>query len=218
MTVPHEYPWVFQRDDVDLLEDELDDLYASFTQEGSLQYKEQEILREQIETEEASDVALSSRLGFAEQEPRAEFSHSGRENASFEDVVSAWQRSPLPIQSHPFYQQAKAWMREVKPLARQEYEHGGPTAIEWFRVYANSNLVPLKIFWALCEEGREDEIGWQCAQEEYRLAQTYLLRILESLDHVHSSWDLQERVQQVRIQARALEHVLNSLLTRPSRR
>jgi len=218
MSAPNEYPWVFQRDDIDLLEDELDDLYTTFAQVGSLMYQEQEILREQIETEEASDQALARRLGLDEQKPRAQTLSSGREDATFEDVVSAWQKAPLPIQTHPFYQQAKAWMKEVKPMARQQYEGGGPTTMEWFRIYANSNLVPLKIFWALCEEGKEDETGWQCAQEEYRLAQIYLLRILESLERAHSSWDLQEDVQRVRNQGIELERILSGLLTRPQRR
>lgn len=177
LTPDDEYPWVFGRDEIDLLEDEIEDLFSQYgagsDQNGGV---EVHVLKEQIETEEKSDEELSARLGmnFLESTDRPERSKSFDER----------QRSPQRVgnmRMHPFYQKARLWAVELRKWAKHSYENGGAGTGDVFRIYANVNLVPIKLFTALHEEQHGDQIGLEVAEQEYQLAQTYLERILESL-------------------------------------
>jgi len=65
----HDYPWVFRRDEIDILEDELEDLYEAFHRSEDGSSFESAILGEQLDTQEQSDRELSRRLGFDILEP-----------------------------------------------------------------------------------------------------------------------------------------------------
>jgi hypothetical protein len=176
------YPWMFRRDEIDILEDELEDLYELYHQQGEAPSFESDILHEQLDTEERSDQELSGRLGFDVLEPPPDFMVSSRESSRAPiDPLAVWQQELSHVRAHPLYRQAKAFAALLKPGARHAYEQGGAYANEYFRIYANINLVPLKIFTAMCEELHDDILGLEIAAEEYRLALTYVERILESM-------------------------------------
>jgi hypothetical protein len=175
------YPWIFHRDEIDLLEDELEDLYEKYGRDsGSAKTFESAVLSEQMETEEQSDAQLSRRLGFDFFQKMSEslsFSPSEEAQIFKEDA----HKETEFIRSHALYQTAKAWAAGLRGFTKQKYEEGGPYASEYFRMYANLNLVPLKIFTALSEELHEDRVGFEVAQEAYQLSLIYLERIQESL-------------------------------------
>lgn len=214
-----DFPWVFRRDEIDILEDELEDLYETFHRERDVPSFESAILREQLDTEEQSDQALSGRLGFDVLEPPPDSVLSARESMPPPpDPISAWQQELSHVRVHPLFQKAKYWAAIVKPAARNGYEQGGAYVGECFRIYANVNLVVLKIFTALYEERYEDVVGFEIAYEEYRLALTYVGRILESMSFMtfafeHGSW-----IDAGRVGAQDLRSELQSTLQQLARR
>lgn len=207
-----EFPWVFRRDEIDILEDELEDLYEKYHRPEDAPSFESSVLAEQLDTEERSDQELSTRLGFDVLEPPPPSLVSSRDSATPSDIWSEWQEELVHVRSHPLYQQAKTWAVHVKPVAKRGYEQGGAYAGELFRVWANVNLVPLKIFTALCEEMHEDDIGYEIAREEYRLALTYIERILESMSLMIFTVELSSWIERGREMARKLQEALKSTL------
>lgn len=205
-------PWVFRRDEIDILEDELEDIYERYHRPGDVVSFESSVLYEQLDTEERSDHELSTRLGFDVLEPPPASMVSSRDLVAPLDLLSAWQEECSLMRSHPLYQQAKKWATEVKPIAKRGYEEGGVYAGELFRIYANVNLVPLKIFNAMCEEMHEDEVGNEIAREEYRLALTYLGRILESMNLMLFVQELAPWIELSRVHARELQGMILSAM------
>ena len=176
-----DYPWIFHRDEIDLLEDELEDLYETYDRDAeSSKTFESVVLSEQMETEEQSDAQLSRRLGvdfFQKISESSTFSFSEESQNPKED---SHQHTEF-IRSHPLYQKAKIWAVSLRSVTKQKYEEHGPYASEYFRIYANLNLIPLKIFMALSEEFHEDQVGFEVAQDAYQLSLVYLGRVQESL-------------------------------------
>src|SRR3989339_911379 len=149
------YPWIFHRDEIDLLEDELEDLYEKYGRDSeSLKTFESTILSEQMETEEQSDTQLSHRLGFDFFQKMSESSSfpPSEESQSFKED---FQQQTEFIRNHVLYQKAKTWATSLRSITKQKYEEAGPYASEYFRIYANVNLVPLKVFMGLSEEFHE---------------------------------------------------------------
>lgn len=214
----HDYPWVFHRDEVDILEDELEDLYQTFHQHVEDSSFESIILDEQLEMEERSDQELSGRLGFDVLEPPASVVSSRQHPIPTEDAFDSWYHDLHHVRSHPLYQKAKCWAAFVKPFVKRGYEQGDGYVGELFRVYANINLVPLKIFTALCEEMHEDELGWEIAVEEYRLALTYLERIGDSLSILGFASHGNEWVPTARASAETVREELIATISRLSGR
>ncbi len=207
----HDYPWVFRRDEIDILEDELEDLYEAFHRSEKRTSFESIVLGEQLETQERSDRDLSQRLGFDVLQPPPSTLLTSRESTEAPgETFELWQQELAHIRIHPLYQEAKRWAVRVKPVAKHGYEQGGGYAGECFRVYANVNLVPLKIFTALCEELHEDVVGWEIALEEYRLALTYVERILDSLSLMSLSVEMSDWVQTSKMEAVQLAEAIVS--------
>jgi len=176
-TPEDEYPWVFGRDDIDLLEDEIEDLFQQFGRGANKTSDvEVQVLQEQVETEERSDAELAERLGLSMLEPRADSTSPGGFHSS---ATSSPQIDNMRL--HPLYQRARAWAQELRAWSKAAYETGTPGKGDVFRVYANVNLVPIKLFTGLHEEQHGDAIGLEVAEQEYQLALTYLERIIESL-------------------------------------
>lgn len=224
-----DYPWVFRRNELDLLEDELEDLYERFSAGGGPDSVwqlsdtkdicfEVAILQEQLDTEERSDHELSARLGFDVLEELPEPLLSAREGSSHDSAAEHGSFDSQSVRTHPLYQQSRQWMNIVKPMAKDGYERGGPYAAEWFRVYANVNLIPLKVFTALSEEFLDDEVGFVVAQEEYQLALLYLQRILESMTLMTFDIEYAERLRVSRAQTEELRSALASQLLSLRRR
>ncbi|MBT5808176.1 hypothetical protein HOI18_02765 [Candidatus Uhrbacteria bacterium] len=172
-------PWLFHRDEVDLLEDQIEDLYHKH--QGPLtptMTMEQEVLSEQLQTEEHSDIDLSENFkeSFVDSMKRSKPQSFGETDIS----------SPLlglGAHRHPLYRQARDWSVVVYDYAKERYDDGVRTR-DVFRVYANVNLVPIKLSVALLEEVGEGVMPVEIAIHEYRLANVYLKRVVDCLAHV----------------------------------
>ncbi|MBI4592111.1 hypothetical protein HY733_01550 [Candidatus Uhrbacteria bacterium] len=207
---PHEqgYPWMFHRDEIDLLEDELEDLYETFPPDADPPTFETMVMREQWETEEQSEQELTSRLEGTLLEPLDPSLFSIRQVSACSDSDESWHHEMVQMRIHPFFQEAKRWVTFVKPLVKQRYEQAISDAPEWFRIYANLNMVLLKIFTGLCEERHGGEVGETLAWEAYQLAHTYVGRVAESFRLVSFCVEPQEWITQSRGQAEALRDTL----------
>lgn len=193
----HDYPWLFHRDEVDLLEDELEDLYATFACDPreTPQTDEAAVLREQWETEEFSDAELTLKLGLGMLHEQRQAPLTARGSVDDEDEEEEFVES---IRRHPLYQSARLWAAIVHDLSKAGYGRNDRFRRHFFRAYANVNLVPIKIFAALAEEMCDDPLGETVAEEEYLLALIYLDRVRRSLSaFLHSMEDFEsiERLQ-----------------------
>ncbi|MFA4845171.1 MAG: hypothetical protein WC654_01275 [Patescibacteria group bacterium] len=213
-----QYPWIFHRDEVDLLEDELEDLYAKYgsDSQGDSMSEEAVILQEQMDTEEQSDAEITLKLGMdmlhETRHPPNHPQHSSSQEEQDEDEFT------LFIRNHPLYQRARVWAGFLRSVAKIGYERGGERRRNFFRVYANVNLVPIKIFTALGEEMHEDRLGQIVAQEEYLLALIYLDRTRESLSHILYSVEEVEVIERLQTQGEIIKQALMSQLTTLRRR
>lgn len=201
----------------------MEDLYERYQHPAVTQDSfEAAVLREQWETQEQSDHELSERLGFDEPEEADDVEPTccDHDHSSCESEQEADFRLNALLHAHPLYRQANAWAALVRPQARRAHERTGGGALDLFRVYANVNLVPLKVFAALTEEAYGDDIGQTIAQEEYRLALTYIDRIQESLCLAALVCDTQAWIQTAQLDGRELRARLKeryeALRQRPS--
>ncbi len=205
------FPWLFHRDEVDLLEDELEDLYAKFAcdpQETPLTV-EAGILREQWETEEFSDAELTLKLGLGmlreRQAPDSSVEMSQDEVGEEEAFVQS-------IRQHPLYQSARLWAALIRDLAKAGYERQTHASRHFFRAYANVNLVPIKIFTALAEESCDDPLGQTVAEESYVLALIYLDRVRRSLSAILHSVEDAQSVQRLQSRGSLLQEAIEQQL------
>ncbi|MBI4437630.1 hypothetical protein HY631_01625 [Candidatus Uhrbacteria bacterium] len=200
-----DYPWFFRRDDVDLLEDELEDLYGKYgrgREDEPLSFEAQ-VLEEQMDTEEQSDADLALKLGMEKlREERSPSVHLGTPSLLEDDLEDDFTQS---IREHPLYRHARAWATQQSTFAKQGYERGGVHAGAFFRAYANVNLVPIKIFLALCEEDYGDRAGAIVAHEAFLLALTFLGRVRESLSSVLHSVEAFETLERLSASAHVIE-------------
>lgn len=168
------YPWIFRRDELDLLEDELEDLFDVHDQDAEPATFESLILKEQLFLQECSDRELSQRLGFdVSQEAQTMF--DTREPVDLQHSQELFQR----VQKDALYLQARDWFYLLNKQAKREYERGEADAAQMFEVYASTFVVPLKIFTSLTQSGYGDRVGLEIAEEEYRLVLYYLDKILQ---------------------------------------
>lgn len=178
MLEPHN-PWVFHRDELDVLEDEIEELHKQFPLTEDSASVESLVLQEQSDSEDASDAALSIKLGLASLdgisvaaiEERPELNDAYIEVAAGSDL----------FRRHPLYQRVRRWCASIRTYAKRGYDQHETYEEAYFRVYVNAHSVPVKVFTALCEESFSDSIGLEVAEEEYQLALLYVGRILSSL-------------------------------------
>lgn len=172
-------PWMFHRDELDVLEDEIDLLQQKFFSAVDLGVEtfEAVVLREQLDTEEASDTALSKRLGLTDESLSVE----SADGHLLEDAYVELSSGLDVFRRHPLYQFARTWSATVRTFSKAGYDEASYNAEAFFRAYVNAHTVPIKVFTALCEEAFVDAIGLEVAEQEYELALTYIGRILTSL-------------------------------------
>lgn len=183
----HNYPWLFRRDEIDLLEDEMEDLYAKHAQSDQerMLTPEAEVLNEQMETEEYSDAFLALTLGRGDHPSHHDSFFQSKQFFADHDCGS--EDLFVMIRQHPLFQAARHWAVDVRRFAKEGYTQNKVCRREFFRVYANVNLIPIKLFTALAEETQDDSVGQTVAQEAYALVLTYLERIDESFDVIRTS-------------------------------
>jgi hypothetical protein len=179
------HPWVFHRDDVDLLEDQLEDLYERFQSDSHSPISmEQEVLQEQLQTEEDSDAELSLLLGEAFMGSVCDHNTSWSSLSSFDSMKDSDQDDGVFDffrARDPLYLQVRSWSLGVFRYAQIQYFQKGNHSREVFRVYVNANLIPIKLATATQEACVDDRLAREIALKEYALACTYLERTLSDL-------------------------------------
>lgn len=177
------YPWVFRRDEVDLLEDQIEDLYERYESPEDKRTIEQEVFDEQLETEELFEENLKSKLAhdflvFGSSIMNSQEHH----DAPVDDELSSRYRQEAFRQ--PLYVHARKWALQVFTHAQKRYETQEYRTKDVFRVCANANFVPIKIALGLSEEFRDDAVGIEMALQEYQLVHIYIDRIIQSLERI----------------------------------
>ncbi|OGL95716.1 hypothetical protein A2348_03755 [Candidatus Uhrbacteria bacterium RIFOXYB12_FULL_58_10] len=180
--MPHDpaNPWLFRRDELDMLEDEIDGVFDLHEQSRDPVNRtmEETVIGEQTKTEDSYERRLSDVLGpdaLLEDEPHVcEHCKDGfPEGVALKDLLSK-KRDPLYVRSY-------LWATKVFVWARESYWKQGMRNRDMFRVNVNACLVPVKIAFALAEEGHGDAHAPSIAGLEYDLALVYLARTRESL-------------------------------------
>ncbi len=173
-------PWLFRRDEIDVLEEELDEIFHLHKHEddGIHFDMEEEVISEQTKTEEQFERRLSEMLG-----PTASLAaHSHictHCKDGFPDGVKMTEM--LVPERDPLYAQAYTWAVRVFYWARDCYWMNGMRNKDMFRVQINAYLVPVKIAFAQVEHHRKDPHATKIMDLEFDLALTYLRRTRVSL-------------------------------------
>ncbi len=178
-------PWLFRRDELDALEDQLDEVFDLHEQSrNQVQHSlEKGVIAEQTRTEDLYEQRLADLLG-----PESLASgDEGEDGHACENCQGTGIPEGVPIRDllgqrrDAIYVRAYAWSTKVFLWARDCYWEQGMRNRDMFRVNVNAYLVPVKIAFALTEEARGDEHSSAIASMEYELASTYLSRVRESL-------------------------------------
>lgn len=171
---------MFRRDDIDVLEDELDALFAAHDElpDGGQFDMEEALIREQVDTEEKFESELVGLIGFPMLQ-KTEHHTCGPLCDDLQQDVSLRELLKHDADQDPLYRRARDWARNVAKWARERYVHDRTSDV--YRVLINAYLVPVKIAFAQAELEREDEFSRPLAAKEYQLAGTYLVRIAESM-------------------------------------
>jgi len=172
--------WLFRRDEIDALEDELDEVFDLHERSDDSVNRsiEEAVIDEQERTEHAYEHKLADILGpdaRDEDEPHTcEHCQGGvPDGVAFKDMLSQDRDS--------LYARSYRWAVEVFAWAKDGYWQVGMRNRDMFRVLLNAYLVPVKVTFALSEAARDDEYASRIAGLEYDLAICYLSRTRESL-------------------------------------
>ena len=168
--------WAFRRDEFDLLEEAFEDTMERHEMgRGKKHACEAIVIREQEASEKASEAELTARLGVGWQEVSEGPCHvHGHE----ESLKSLRERVQEGVR-HPLYLQSLTWCLPLQRWSEAAYAKKPQTDL--YRILLNAPLIPIKIFFALCEEEHDDRFAPDVAEREYALAQTSAERILEAL-------------------------------------
>ena len=179
-------PWVFRRDELDALEDQLDEVFDLHEQSRNQVQRslEEGVISEQSRTEDLYEKRLADLLGT---ESIGDGGNDGGDGHACESCHGTGLPEGVPLRDllgqrrDAMYVRAYAWSTKVFSWAHDCYWEQGMRNRDMFRVNVNTYLVPVKIAFALVEEARGDEHSPAIAAMEYELASTYLSRVRESL-------------------------------------
>jgi hypothetical protein len=181
MTFLCDNPWIFHRDEIDLLEEELDELYRLHEPigEDSVSQMEDRILKEQLDTEEFSEAELTLQIGPDYLLPHTHLTYTDA-NSEDESLIQS-------LRDHayrdPLYARIYAWAKRAFVYASTRYLKEGVREEAVFRVYINAKIIPIKFVAAQTERLSGDSIGEQIAKKEGSLCLTYFERTLTSLEY-----------------------------------
>lgn len=180
MTFLCDNPWIVHRDEMDLLEEEVDDLFRRHGRPAGDLVAEMEtrVLREQTNTEELSAAEFDLQIG----EESVVFEADTSDHL-LQEPKTIQQSLRLQAMRDPVYVQVFQWSRRVYAYTTQRYQVEGDKKEELFRVHVNVNLVPLKCAAALLEQMGQDSLSQTMFEKERRLCEIYFLRTLDSLRH-----------------------------------
>lgn len=172
-------PWLFHRDEIDLLEEDMDDLYREqdAAAKGKAVRMEDLVLQEQLETEESSDAHLARSMG--------DVLAPSPTPVDLEEEHPATLREELQFQSErdPVYEQLYLWAQRVFAYTTKRYVTEGVRDEDVFRAHVNVKMAPIKFVAALCEFVPDDPVAEHIAAVERDLCFTYLTRTIDSLEH-----------------------------------
>lgn len=172
-------PWMFRRDEIDLLEEDMDDLYDLHdSAKEEQETMEQMLISEQLDTEESAEVEFTHQMDIKwllHKSPDQMNQRFEKDREEDEQDISFDPHRP------PYYEQMFRFVNEVFTFATEMHQKGGEPAELAFRVLINIKLVPIKCAIAVSEELHDDPMSLAVAKKEYCLALVYLDRVLISL-------------------------------------
>lgn len=200
---------MFERNEIDLLEEDLDDIYQEYepsTREPILKM-EGRVLQEQLETEAEFEADLALKIGpehlLRESSLDSEAKSFGKE--SLKDVLQAH------ASRDPIYERVYLWAKHVANYSHENYKHDKVHSEDAFRALVNVKMIPIKLACVRSEFSQRDSVSGQIAKKEQRLCLTYFTRTLQALQNLAFSGDeealilfqegetLQNKVQNERI-------------------
>lgn len=189
MTFLCDNPWMFHRDEIDLLEEEIDELYRQHesANEDSVSQMEMRLLKEQLDSEELSEAELTLQLG---PEYLLSHPHVCDPGDNPDDNIDAAEPDESVLQSlresayrDPLYSRIYLWAQQVFAYASKRYVAESVRDEGMFRAYLNVKMIPIKFVAFQTERLSGDSIGEQIAKKEGALCLTYFERTLNSLEH-----------------------------------
>jgi hypothetical protein len=186
------FPWSFERDEVDLLEEDIDEIYRTYqSPKGEVKTIEQAIILEQLETEERAEAEFSLMMGvkgfFKKSEEKTVWGYSSTEERVPEQSFSC------ETSRSPFYEHVFRFSEKVFVYAQDAYAHGGNKKEHAFRLRLNVKMIPIKCAVAMSEEMHDDPLSIAMAKKEYKLAIVYTERILISLAFLAADGDVRAK-------------------------
>ncbi len=187
---------MFRRDELDVLEDELDEVFHlhEHSHDPVAHEIEAGVIAEQEKTEDAFENKLADLLGPASLAPEAPHVCEHCKDG-FPDGVSL--KELVETDRDPLYAKAYAWAITVFAWSRESYWKHGMRNRDMFRVHVNAYLVPVKIAFGQAEENRDDAQAARIAGMEYELAALYLSRTRESLSNLRAMGLVREGLPQM---------------------
>ncbi len=163
--------WLFQRDEIDVLESELDVLWDRHMRPGDGRTEEEAVLKEYADTEDWAETDLLLRAG----EPEVHVHEEDREAFDGMPAVDflrqAADRDPLYVRAYEWARRSSAWA-EGLPKA----------GAEALRAQVNALLVPVKLAFAQSGEAHEGRGARAAVLSDYALAVQYAARAAESFN------------------------------------
>jgi len=214
----HTLPWMFRRDEIDVLEEEFDDIFRRHATAAHAKFRaiEEPVLREQMDTEEATEAELLARMGAdwlssAPGPASAGAACAHDELASVRPLRESLRRD---VTRDPFYERTYLWASRTFRWARDRYAQESERSRDLFRVYVNAFLVPAKIAFGQAEESHEEPDAREVAAKEYELAATYLDRTRESLTVIWETGGQEAEVGWIRREADEIAQALRDMRKR----
>jgi hypothetical protein len=203
-------PWIFRRDEVDLLEEDIDDIYDLHQSgQGRIQTMEQAIISEQLDTEEQAEAEFAMQIDM-------------RNGTRFSSEKSVWEVRAekmreeddlvCDVQRSPFYEQVFRFADDAFVYASEVYARKNNDAENAFRIRINVKMVPIKCAIAFSEELHVDPMSLALARKEFTLAIVYLDRVLLSFAFMAAAGD--ERAQTFLAPGTKMKQILQQYLTR----
>lgn len=179
------FPWVFHRDEVDLLEEDMDEFFRLFDVLSDKAHdSELRVLKELEETEEQAEMELSNQMDvamFIESANASEWNiHTSESEDDFEQHHAT--RPPL-------YEEVFLFTKEVFDFADRLYHEDTEDRECAFRICVNAKSVPIKLANAISEETQMGRLSAEVAKKEYGLAIVFLDRVLISLAYLAAQGD-----------------------------
>ncbi|TAK03824.1 hypothetical protein EPO34_01535 [Patescibacteria group bacterium] len=188
-----EYPWGSRRDELAVLEEDFDDLCRAHEEResGPGFEAEEAVVREQADTEDASEAELTAKIGPGWLEESEDCPHHDGHEHEPADATAHGPDMPVleflrrDLEREPTYERALAWAGPAFRFAKAAYAKERHPQL--LRVCLNACLVPMKVSYALNELAHEDAYSLDVADKELELAQAYLSRATASLESLRAA-------------------------------